>query len=116
MRSVPRVVLSLTSVVLLLSVCSRGGSSTQPPLALSYAASTAIYTKGVLVTANIPSSSGGAVTLYRINPALPAGLRLQQQHGYHQRRAHRRDRREQLYGNGIQPERQHHGDSDDHGN
>ena len=76
MRSVPRVVLSLTSVVLLLSVCSRGGSSTQPPLALSYAASTAIYTKGVLVTANIPSSSGGAVTLYRINPALPAGLRL----------------------------------------
>src|ERR1035437_3109812 len=76
MRSAPKVVLSLTSVVLLLSVCTRGGSSTQSSSALSYASSTAIYTKGVLVTANIPSSSGGAVTLYSINPALPAGLSL----------------------------------------
>src|SRR5664280_499715 len=76
MRSVPKVVLSLTSVVLLLSVCTRGGSSTRSPSALSYASSTAIYTKGVLVTANIPSSSGGVVTLYRISPALPAGLSL----------------------------------------
>ena len=76
MRSVPRVALSLTSVVLLLSVCTRGGSFTQSPSALSYASSTAIYTKGVLVTANIPSSCGGVVTLYRISPALPAGLSL----------------------------------------
>ena len=76
MRSVPRVVLSLTSVVLFLSVCTSGGSSTQSPSALSYASSTAIYTKGVPVTANIPSSSGGAVTLYRVSPALPKGLSL----------------------------------------
>ncbi len=76
MRSVPSVVLSLTSVVLLLSVCTRGASSTQSPSALRYASSTAIYTKGVLVTANIPSSSGGVATLYRISPALPAGLSL----------------------------------------
>ena len=60
MRSVPKVVLSLISVVLLLSVCTRGGSSTQSSSALSYASSTAIYTKGVLVTANIPSSNGSA--------------------------------------------------------
>src|ERR1017187_900576 len=76
MRSIKRVVLSLTSVVLLLVVCTRGGSSTQSPSALSYASSTAIYTKGALVTTNIPSSSGGVVTLYSVSPALPAGLSL----------------------------------------
>ena len=76
MRSIPRVLLSLTSVVLLLVVCTRGGSSTQSPSALSYASSTAIYTKGALVTTNIPSSSGGVVTLYSVSPALPAGLSL----------------------------------------
>src|ERR1022692_4425137 len=76
MRSVPKLVLSLTAVFLLLSVCSGGGSSIQPPSALSYATSTAIYSKGMLVTANIPSSTGGAVTLYSVSPTLPAGLSL----------------------------------------
>ncbi|MGA3317080.1 MAG: putative Ig domain-containing protein, partial [Candidatus Korobacteraceae bacterium] len=76
MRSIHWLVLSLTAVFLLLGVCSSGGSSIQPPSALSYATSTAIYTKGVLVTANVPASTGGAVTLYGISPALPAGLSL----------------------------------------
>jgi len=76
MRSIHWLVLSLTPLFLLLSVCSSGGSSIQPPAALNYATGTAIYTTGVLVTANIPSSTGGAVTSYRISPALPAGLSL----------------------------------------
>ncbi len=74
MRSIQRLGLSLTTFFLLCG--SSVGSSTQPPSALSYATSTAIYTKGVLVTANIPASTGGEVTLYNISPALPAGLSL----------------------------------------
>jgi len=66
MRSIHWLVLSLTAVFFLLGVCSSGVSSTQPPSALSYATGTAVYTKRVLVTANIPSSTGGAVTSYSI--------------------------------------------------
>jgi hypothetical protein len=74
MRSIQRLGLSLTAVFLLCG--SSVGGSTQPPSALSYATGTAVYTNGVLVTANIPTSTGGAVTSYSISPALPAGLSL----------------------------------------
>ncbi|HZM08769.1 MAG TPA: putative Ig domain-containing protein, partial [Candidatus Limnocylindrales bacterium] len=74
MRSIQWLGLSLTAVFLLCG--SSVGGSTQPPSALSYAISTAVYTNGVLVTANIPTSTGGAVTSYSISPALPAGLSL----------------------------------------
>jgi len=46
------------------------------PSALSYSNNPAIYTKGLAITANIPTSSGGAVTSYVVSPALPAGLTL----------------------------------------
>jgi hypothetical protein len=46
------------------------------PSALAYGSSPAIYTKGVPITANAPSSSGGAVVSYSVSPALPAGLTL----------------------------------------
>ena len=36
----------------------------------------AVYTVGVAITANTPSSSGGAVTSYSVSPPLPAGLSL----------------------------------------
>ena len=36
----------------------------------------AVYTKGVAVTPDKPTSSGGAVTAYSVSPALPAGLTL----------------------------------------
>src|SRR5664280_143298 len=62
MRSIQRLGLSLTAVFLLCG--SSVGGSTQPPSALSYATGTAVYTNGVLVTANIPTSTGGAVTSY----------------------------------------------------
>jgi len=67
--------------LLLLLLCGCGGSntkavSTAAPSALSYAAGTAVYTMGMPITANDPSSSGGAVASYRVSPTLPAGLSL----------------------------------------
>ena len=37
---------------------------------------TAVYTKGVAIPANQPTSSGGAVTSFSVAPVLPAGLSL----------------------------------------
>ena len=49
---------------------------TEAPRALTYSANSAIYTKGVVITDNAPSSMGDAVVTYSISPALPAGLSL----------------------------------------
>jgi uncharacterized repeat protein (TIGR01451 family) len=46
------------------------------PAALTYAVNPAVFTKGVAISADAPSSSGGAVLSYSITPALPAGLNL----------------------------------------
>jgi DNA-binding beta-propeller fold protein YncE len=67
--------LSLTASFLLLSGCG-GGDSNQPPAALRYTTGTAVYTVGVPITVNIPTSSSGAVTSYSVSPDLPAGLNL----------------------------------------
>ena len=71
--------LSLTTVILLFCGCG-GGSSTsavvQPPSALSYTTGTGVYTQGTAITPNSPTSTGGAVASYSVNPALPAGLAL----------------------------------------
>ncbi len=57
-----------------------GGGSTpvvvQAPTALSYSTNPAVYIKGVAISPNNPTSSGGAVTSYSLSPALPAGLSL----------------------------------------
>ena len=78
MKSAQWSALSLTAIILLLfgGGCSSGGGSNQPPSALSYTAGTAVYTKGVAITPNSPTSSGGTVTSYRVSPTLPAGLNL----------------------------------------
>ena len=47
-----------------------------PPSGLAYSVNPAVYTQGVAIAANTPSSSGGAVTSYSVSPALPAGLSL----------------------------------------
>src|SRR5207237_8604143 len=47
-----------------------------PPSALTYSTNPATYTKGTAITANSPTSSGGAVISYGVSPALPAGLSL----------------------------------------
>ena len=62
---------------MLLSACGgSGGGGVVAPSALSYSNTAPTYTVGVAITANSPSSSGGAVTSYAVNPALPAGLTL----------------------------------------
>jgi hypothetical protein len=48
----------------------------QPPSALSYAISTAIYTDAVQIAPDSPTNSGGSVVSYGVKPALPAGLSL----------------------------------------
>ena len=49
-------------------------SPAQPPRELTYSTNPAIYTAGVPIAENRPSSTGGAVTSYSISPALPTGL------------------------------------------
>ncbi len=46
------------------------------PSNLTYSENPATYTKGVVITANTPSSSGGAVVSYSVSPAMPLGLSL----------------------------------------
>jgi DNA-binding beta-propeller fold protein YncE len=67
--------LALTAL-LALSACSSGGSGTPPPAELTYTTSTAIYRTNYLITANAPTSTGGAVASYAVSPALPADLSL----------------------------------------
>ena len=80
MRPINSIGLFLATVSLLLSGCGGGPSPTpviiQPPSALTYTTSTAVYAIRVQMTPNIPTSSGGAVTSYSVSPALPAGLTL----------------------------------------
>jgi 6-phosphogluconolactonase (cycloisomerase 2 family) len=49
---------------------------TNPPSDLVYAANPAVYTVGTAITANTPTSGGGAVASYTVAPALPAGLSI----------------------------------------
>ena len=51
-----------------------GSSGTQAPAGLSYSTNPTYYAPGVAITANGPSSTGGAVASYRVSPDLPAGL------------------------------------------
>jgi hypothetical protein len=46
------------------------------PSALTYSSNPATYTKGTAITANTPTSIGGAVVSYSVSPALPEGLTL----------------------------------------
>jgi hypothetical protein len=57
-------------------VCGCGHNGVNAPSSLSYTTATAVYTKGVQITPDSPTSSGGAATAYSVVPALPAGLSL----------------------------------------
>ena len=79
MRSIQWLGLALTAVFLLLCGCGGGSSPSpvvQPPSGLSYTTGTAVYIQGTAITANSPSSTGGAVASYSVSPTLPAGLSL----------------------------------------
>ena len=47
-----------------------------PPSSLSYAAAQVVYTKGVAIVFDVPTTGGGPVVSYSISPSLPAGLVL----------------------------------------
>ncbi len=47
-----------------------------PPSDLAYTDPMAVYTVGIPITPNVPSSGGGAVVSWIVDPALPAGLVL----------------------------------------
>jgi hypothetical protein len=77
MQSMRSLGFSLTAVLVLLCGCGNGGSGSTPAtITLSYAQSSAVFVKGVAITADTPTSSGGVVNGYSISPALPAGLIL----------------------------------------
>jgi len=74
--------LSVTAVFLLF-FCGCGGAGhsaspaqTQAPTGLQYAVGTATYIQATPITANSPTSTGGAVTSYSATPPLPAGIIL----------------------------------------
>jgi N-acetylneuraminic acid mutarotase len=67
----------------LITAINSGGNTTftltltvndERPSNLGYSTNPAVYTSGVGITPNQPSSSGGAVVSYHVAPALPAGL------------------------------------------
>ena len=74
MRILQRVGIFLTPVFVLF--CGCGGVGVKAPTTLSYTTAIAVYTKGVQITPNSPTSSGGTVTSYSVSPAFPAGLAL----------------------------------------
>ncbi|MFZ1014855.1 MAG: putative Ig domain-containing protein [Terracidiphilus sp.] len=76
MQSSRRLGLSLATAFLFLCGCGNHGNSVQAPTGLTYGAGTAVYTNGVAVNPDTPTSSGGAVAAYSVSPALPAGLTL----------------------------------------
>jgi hypothetical protein len=61
------------SLALAVAISACGGND-QAPVDLSYPVSPAVYTAGTPITPNAPTVGGGAVSWYRISPALPAGL------------------------------------------
>lgn len=50
--------------------------ASQAPARLIYPSDPAVYSKGVAIAPNTPYVTGGAITSYRVNPALPPGLSL----------------------------------------
>ena len=76
MRSSRWLGLSLAAVFFFVCGCGNNGSNVKAPTGLTYSAGTAVYTKGVAVNPDTPTSNGGAVTAYGVSPALPAGLTL----------------------------------------
>ena len=84
MRSIRHFSLSFAVGIILAMGCGGGGGggsaptppSIQAPTGLTYSTNPAVYTNGVAITPNTPSSSGGAVASYSVSPPLPAGLVL----------------------------------------
>jgi hypothetical protein len=73
-------------LVTFVAACGGGvhGGSAAPivsPAGLNFSDPSVVYVRGIAITPNTPSSSGGAITKYSISPTLPAGLSLDPQTG-----------------------------------
>jgi DNA-binding beta-propeller fold protein YncE len=64
----------LAFLSVLLSGC--GHNSGSAPAAINYASATAVFTRGVAITPDTPTLTGGAATSFSVSPFLPAGLNL----------------------------------------
>ncbi len=64
------------AVVTAFFALAAGCEKPEPPRNLAYSTNPAVYTRGVAITPNTPTSSGGAVESYSVAPPLPAGLVL----------------------------------------
>ncbi|MFZ0478846.1 MAG: putative Ig domain-containing protein [Terriglobales bacterium] len=78
--SFPAILLTTGALVLL---CGCGGNNhgssptaLQAPTALGYSTATAVYTEGMAITANSPTSTGGKVNSYSVTPPLSPGLSM----------------------------------------
>jgi len=56
--------------------CKKHDKNLEPPSRLTYSTNPAVYTRGTAITPNAPTSSGGEVESYSVQPPLPAGLTL----------------------------------------
>ena len=73
-RTLQRVGVFLIPAVVLFCGCGHNG--VKAPTTLSYTTATAVYTRGVQITPDSLTNSGGTVTSYSVSPAFPAGLAL----------------------------------------
>ncbi len=58
------------------SIPSNAVTPLSPPSGLAYGSNPAVYTRGSAISANVPTSGGGAAAAYSVTPSLPAGLAL----------------------------------------
>ena len=74
MRSMRWIGSCLVFLSVLLSGCGHNGGSA--PAAINYASATAVFTRGVAITPDTPTITGGTATSFSVSPFLPAGLIL----------------------------------------
>jgi len=75
-RSTAFLKVAVATALFVLAAGCKKHKDPDPPTSLSYSANPAVYTKGVSIPANTPTSGGGEVESYSVNPSLPAGLVL----------------------------------------
>jgi len=77
------VFLRLAVVLLVLFGWSRGSANGggHPPSGLTYSTSPAVYSIGMPIAPNRPTTTGGAPTVYNVSPYLPTGLSLDDRTG-----------------------------------
>ena len=74
MDTVPLLLIGVSVLGVACGGSGGGSGSGIPPSGLAYSSDQALYTVGVAIIPNSPSSSGGAAVSYSVAPALPVGL------------------------------------------